>query len=71
MIFKNLSYIDIGVSKEFEHYNDRYYDDYFNLDLGKTIKMPNTRTLILEYGSDIRKFLSYSLIMKDCWQHEG
>ena len=65
LMFKNLSYVDIGVSQEFEHYNDRYYDDYFSLDLGKTIKIPNTSTLILEYGSDIRKLFSYSLIIKD------
>ena len=62
--FKNSSYLIIGVSKEFDHFNDRYYDYFFNLDLEKVIKAPNNNTINIEYGNDLRKDLSYTTNIK-------
>ena len=61
---KNSSYLLIGASKEFEHYNDRYYDYFFNLDLDKTVKAPNNTTLNVEYGSNLTNNFSYTLNVK-------
>ena len=40
VIFNDLVTFDLGLSKEGNHYNDKFYDDYYNLDLNKTIKTP-------------------------------
>ena len=63
LMLKNLSYLNFGLSNEFEHFNDKYYDNYLNLDLEKIIKAPNSKTSSIVYGNDIRKSLSYILTL--------
>ncbi len=64
LIINDFSYLNIGYSKEYDHYNDKFYDDYFNLDLQKTIKKPNNQTLNVTYGNAISDLLEYSISMK-------
>ena len=64
VVFKNHSYLNIGFSKENEYYKDKFYDDYFNLDLNKIVKSPNSKTFNIIYGNDILKFIEYSLSFK-------
>ena len=62
--YKNSSYLLMGLSKEFSHYKDRYYDYFFDLDLDKIVKSPNNTTFNIEYGNNLTSDFSYSLNLK-------
>tara|TARA_Y100000590_G_C15742941_1_gene1020930 strand:+ start:3112 stop:5667 length:2556 start_codon:yes stop_codon:yes gene_type:complete len=64
LITKDNSYISLGFSTEFDHYNDKFYDDFFNLDLEKTIKKSNNNTIHFIYENNTNDLFSYMLIMK-------
>ena len=51
VIFNDLVTFDLGLSKEGNHYNDKFYDDYYNLDLNKTIKTPKDFVISLSYSN--------------------
>jgi len=59
IILNDLIAFDIGVSKEGNHYNDKYYDDYYNLDLNKIIKTPNDIVMSFSYNNNKSDIFSY------------
>jgi len=61
IILNDLVAFDIGISQEGDHYNDKYYDDYYNLDLNKIIKTPNDMVLTFNYNNNKSDIFSYSI----------
>jgi hypothetical protein len=61
VVLNDLISFDIGFSKEGEHYNDKFYDDYYNLDLNKIIKTPNDIVMSLNYNNNKSDIFSYSI----------
>ena len=59
VIFNDLVTFDLGLSKEGNHYNDKFYDDYYNLDLNKTIKTPKDFVISLSYSNYKSDLFSY------------
>ena len=63
--FKNLSYLNFGYSKENEYFKDKFYDDYFDLDLNKIVKSPPASTFSILYGNNFLEYIEYSLLVKN------
>ena len=61
LILNELITFEIGVSQEGDHYNDKFYDDYYNLDLNKIIKTPNDAVLNFKYNDYRSDIFSYSI----------
>ena len=61
LILNDLEALGVGISKEGNHYNDKYYDDYYNLDLNKIIKTPNDIVLTFNYNNNKSDIFSYSI----------
>ena len=61
LILNDLITFEIGVSHEGDHYNDKFYDDYYNLDLNKIIKTPNDAVLNFKYNNYRSDIFSYSI----------
>ena len=61
IILNDLIAFDIGISKEGNHYNDKYYDDYYNLDLNKIIKTPNDIVMSFNYNNNKSDIFSYTV----------
>ena len=61
VVLNDLVSFDIGFSKEGEHYNDKFYDDYYNLDLNKIVKTPNDIVMSLNYNNNKSDIFSYSI----------
>ena len=63
--FKNFSYLNFGYSHENEYFKDKFYDDYFNLDLNKIVKSPPSSTFSILYGNNLLEYIEYSLSIKN------
>lgn len=61
IILNDLITFEVGVSKEGDHYNDKFYDDYYNLDLNKTIKTPNDFVINFKYSNYKSDIFSYGI----------
>ena len=58
--FNNYYSIDIGISKDFKHYIDRFYDDFHETnETDVVIRAPLYERISLEFSNDQRENINY------------